>query len=121
MNNDSVERLKKQFGPLLPAEPKISVPDDRFDFLVQLLSDINNFMSRSPEYQVVVHKVREQKNNSIWVGWTLETKRQREKGHDEWLVYRLREIFGQYEWDSRYERVQQHLNHISEIRSGKYD
>ena len=105
MNSENAEKLRKRFGPLLAMGLKFNVPDSRFDFLWQLFSDIQNFMSRSPEYQVVVQKVRERDDGSAWVGWNLETRKRREKGHDEWLVYRLREIFGQYEWDSRYERV----------------
>ena len=109
MNNTNNEGLRKRFGPFFAMGLKFDVPNERYDLLLQLFSDIQNFMSRSPEYQVVIEKVRETDEGTVWIGWTLKTRgRRREKGHDEWLVYRLREIFAQYEWDSRYEKVALH-------------
>ena len=105
MNAASIENLRKRFGELFVQGLEIEVPTKRYDLLHQLFSDVENFMSRSPEYQVVIHTVKETKDG-LWFGWTLKTQgRKRESGHDEWLVHRLREIFAQYEWDSRYERV----------------
>ena len=104
MNKASLESLRKRFGTFFVRDLKFDVPDRRYDLLWQLFSDVENFMSRSPEYQVVVQQIKET-DDGLWIGWALNTRKRREKGHDEWLMYRLREIFAQYEWDSRYERV----------------
>ena len=97
MNTASTENLRKRFGRLFVQDLQLNVPTDRYDLLSQLFSDIENFMSRSPEYQVVIHKIKETEDG-LWFGWTLKTQgSRREAGHDEWLVYRLREIFSQYE------------------------
>ena len=105
MNIDNVASLRKRFKPFFVKDLKFDVPDGRFDLIWQLLSDVESFMRKSPEYQVVIHQIKET-SDGVWFGWDLVTRgRKRETGHDEWLVYRLREIISQHEWDSRYERI----------------
>ncbi len=106
MNSHTIEKLRGSFGSLFRKETSFTVSEKRFDLLYQLMTDIQKFMLRNPEHQVVINKVRETNDRGVWIGWTLETRGRRHgRGHDEWLVRRLRDIFSQYEWDSRYEAV----------------